>query len=323
LTDGKIPRRRFVTSRSDAGRPIGDFLSGRCPEIPAGFLKKLLRKGYVLVDGAPAGPRARLSVGQRVVLTLPEGAFLIAPNRAVPFSVVYEDDAIVVVDKPAGVVSEPGIGHKLDSLLNGLVARYGVELDRLGPRCDFGMVHRLDRDTSGLVVVARRVEVQRELVAAFRRRSVEKRYTALVAGRVERDRGTIRIQLGRERRRGRVVGLVGEGRSRSAVTAYSVVRRYPEATLIEARPETGRWHQLRLHFRAIGHPVAGDPEEGDAKFNARLAEAYGLRRMFLHAGALGFRHPCTGRPMRFHSPLPADLRAVIAAMSAERRSPRS
>lgn len=307
----RIPRRTFRASEEDDGRPVRDFLSRRCPEVPAGFLKKLLRKGFVLVSGAPANLRSRLRPGQRVVLSLPEGAFLVAPNPDVAFDVIHEDAHLVVVAKPAGVVSEPGIGHKLDSLLNGLVARYGEMLDRLGPRQDFGMVHRLDRGTSGLLVVAKRSGTHRKLCEQFRRRRVVKKYLALLVGSLPRRRGQIRLGLGRTRIGGRAEAIVGGPGARQAVTHYRTIEQFQDATLVEAMPRTGRWRQIRLHFKAIGHPVAGDEEEGDAEANARFEALFGLRRMFLHASYLAFRHPEVGHAAAFDCPLPAELQLVL------------
>jgi 23S rRNA pseudouridine1911/1915/1917 synthase len=274
-------------------------------------LNRLLRKGFVSVDGAAGTIRSRLQPGQRVLLSLPEGAFLVAPNCDVPFRVVYEDEALVVVEKPAGVVSEPGIGHKLDSLLNGLIARYGAALDRLGPACDYGMVHRLDRDTSGLLVVARRSSIQRALREEFHTRRVEKRYLALIIGRPEKAQGRISLPLGRVRRRGRAVATIGGRGARKAVTRYRVLQCYRDVSLIEARPETGRWRQIRLHCAALGHPVAGDVDHGDAAANRMLARDAGLGRLFLHAGRHVFVHPQTGKKAAFASDLPEPLLAVL------------
>lgn len=159
----RTPRRAFRTTARDAGRPLADFIVRRCPEAPVGFPKRLLRKGFVLVDGEPARGEMRLKPGLRVVLSLPHGAFLVAPNPDVPFEIVHEDEHLLVVEKPAGVVSEPGIGHKLETLLNGRIARYAEMLDRLGPRYDFGMVHHPDRETAGLLVVAKRAKIQTTL----------------------------------------------------------------------------------------------------------------------------------------------------------------
>jgi len=313
----RTPRRGFRASPADEGRPLLDFLSRRCPEVPAGFLKKLVRKGYVLVEGGPARPRTRLEAGQRIVVSLPPGAFLVAPNPEVPFRVVYEDEHLVVVDKPAGVVSEPGIGHKLDTLLNGLIARYGEALDLLGPRYDFGMVHRLDRDASGLVVVARSREVQRALAAQFRRRSVDKRYLLLVWGDLTPAAGEVRLPVARTRRGGRAVGMVGGPGARQALTRYRVIERFGFATLVEARPVTGRWRQIRLHFSAIRHPIAGDTEHGDPAANDELRRRCGLDRLFLHATRLRFRHPANNRWVAFTAPLPRELDVVLRRCRGE------
>ena len=311
MAEERTLRRSLKTSREDEARPLKDFIARHCPEAPAGFLNKLLRKGFVLVDGAPGGEKTRLRAGQQVAVQLPAGAFFVAPNPAVPVRVIYEDDSIAVLDKPAGLVSEPGIGHKLDTLLNGLIARYGEAQDRIGPEHDYGMVHRLDRDTSGLMVIAKAVEVHQRLSGQFRRHEAEKRYTALLVGRLSQQSGQVRLPLGRIRRGGRAVGVAGAGEPQRALTRYRVLERFDCATLVEARPQTGRWRQIRLHFRALGHPVAGDPDQGDAAANAVLARAAGLGRMFLHAGSLKFRHPATGRPLAFSLALPDELEKVL------------
>jgi 23S rRNA pseudouridine1911/1915/1917 synthase len=321
--DQSKPRREFVTAPSDAGETLAAFMTRRCPEAPAGFLNRLLRKGFVQINGKPALPGTELRAGQRVTLTLPPGAFLIAPNRDVPFTVLFEDEHLAVVAKPAGVITEPGIGHKLDTLLNGLVARYGEALDRIGPEHDFGLAHRLDKDTSGLLVVARSVAAHGDLCDQFRRRTVEKRYAALVVGRLTRDYGVIESPLGRARQGGRAVGVTQGAETQPAVTTWRVVERFPEATLVEASPKTGRWRQIRLHFESVGHPVAGDPEHGDAKATEQLAARCGLARMFLHAGHLRFRHPVTGRTMDFNLPLPKELREALNRLHGQAQRPAS
>ena len=320
MSDARRTPRRFRAGPRDADRLLRDFLAGRCPEVPLGFLNKLVRKGYVQVDDRAAAPELRMRRGMRVVLRLPEGAFYVAPNPDVPFEVVHEDDALAVINKPAGVVTEPGIGHKLDTLLNGLMARYGHELDRLGAAHDYGLVHRLDRETSGLLLVARTAAAQRNLVEQFRRRQVKKAYTALLVGSPRDDKGTIRIPLGRTRRHGRMRAVVGGRGSRSAVTRYRVLERLQGCALIEGRPETGRWHQIRLHFAAEEMPVAGDGEHGDENANRLLRERYGLDRLFLHAGAIRVVHPLTKRLRAFEAPLPDALSRVLVAMRREGRS---
>jgi 23S rRNA pseudouridine1911/1915/1917 synthase len=318
--DERRPRRTFRVAARDARRPLKDFLAGHCPEVPAGFLNKLVRKGFALVNGLPAPEKMRVEPNQRVSLCLPPGSFLVAPNPNVPFRIIHEDESLAVVDKPAGVVSEPGIGHKLDTLLNGLVARYGEPQDRLGPEHDYGMLHRLDRDTSGLMLVARTAEMHRSLSAQFRSRQISKRYFALLAGRLPQEQGEISLPLGRVRRRGRLVAVTEGPDVQQAVTSYRVVERFPEATLVEATLHTGRWRQIRLHFRALGHPVAGDPDEGDPNVNRQLADRSGLQRLFLHAAFLRFRHPRTGQVMTFALPLPDDLQAVLARLRERRQT---
>jgi 23S rRNA pseudouridine1911/1915/1917 synthase len=318
MAEDRTLRRSLKTSREDEARPLKDFIARHCPEAPVGFLNKLLRKGFVLVDGARGGEKTRLRAGQQVAIQLPAGAFLVAPNPEVPVRVIYEDDAIAVLEKPAGLVSEPGIGHKLDTLLNGLIARYGEAQDRIGPEHDYGMVHRLDRDTSGLMVIAKNVEAHQQLSGQFRRHEAEKRYTALLVGRLSQQSGRVSLPLGRVRRGGRAVGVAGAGEPQRALTRYRVLERFDGATLVEALPQTGRWRQIRLHFRALGHPVAGDPDEGDAAANAQLARAAGLVRMFLHAGALKFWHPGTGRPLAFSLALPDELEKVLSRLRRAR-----
>jgi 23S rRNA pseudouridine1911/1915/1917 synthase len=305
------PRRVLRVAPEDHDRPLPDFMARHCPEVPAGFLKKLIRKEFVHVGGAVAGLKTRVSKGQTVKLYLPEGSWLVAPNPEVPYRVVYEDPSIVVVDKPYGVVSEPGIGHKLDTLLNGLVARYGETMDRLGPECDFGMAHRLDRDTSGLLVVARDQSSWRALTRQFRRGEVEKHYLLLAAGRFMERSGSIDLPVGRVRERGRMRGIVGESSDRRARTTYRVLEEYGMGALVEAVPHTGRWHQIRLHFAAIKHPIAGDVEHGNETLNDKLKSTFGLDRLFLHAAHLAFHHPQTNKPLQFSSPLPEELEQLL------------
>jgi len=316
---GKTPRQQFVVAPDDNNRPLGDFVARACPTAPVGFLNRLIRKGLVLIDGKGAKRGTRVRSGQQIVLCLPSGARLVAPNPGVQFGIVHEDSDILIVNKPAGVVSEPGIGHKLDTLLNGLMARYGEELDRMGPERDFGMVHRLDRDASGLLAVARKPEAYDALRESFRTRTIEKRYRALVLGDAAKSAGRIEIPLGRVRRRGRAVAVIGGSGTRPARTDFRVLERFGDCTLVEASPRTGRWRQLRLHFGAVGHPVAGDAEEGDPARNEEMRRATGLSRLFLHAAHLAFDHPGHGRRVAFDSPLPPELEAVLSRLRSARK----
>jgi 23S rRNA pseudouridine1911/1915/1917 synthase len=212
--------------------------------------------------------------------------------------IVHRDEAVVVVDKPPGLVVHPAGSHKGETLVEKLAGIAGGEEDRLG------IVHRLDKDTSGLMVVARGEEAHRALSRQIKAREVTREYLALVEGALDSRSGTIDAPLGRDRRRRTRRAVRGSG-EREARTHFEVIERLPADTLARARLETGRTHQIRVHFAAIGHPVAGDPEYG-------TAGRHGLERQFLHAARLAFAHPITGEELTFESPLPADLEEALA-----------
>ncbi len=233
--------------------------------------------------------------------------YSIEPNERVRFVVRHEDADLLVLDKPPGVVTQPGLGHERDSLMNGLFLRWGGELQNLGKARDFGLLHRLDRETSGLVLVARRASAYDALRDDFARRRVRKFYWALVAGAPASPSGVIRKPI-LEAREGR-----GDGRKlakisragKPAVTAYRVVSAAPHAALLECRPVTGRLHQVRVHLEAIGLPILGDD------VYAPPAVGKAARRLALHAHRLLFTHPTRGGLLDVRSPWPADLRRLL------------
>ena len=221
----------------------------------------------------------------------------------IPFKVAYQDEHLLVVDKPAGLVVHPARGHRegtLSQLLAGVAGGGGVGGDPNRP----GIVHRLDRYTSGLLVVARSEEVHRLLQQALAQRRIEREYIALVEGRPRARSGTIEAPIGRDPRV-RTRMAVGGNFPREARTHFTLERALPEYSLLRLRLETGRTHQIRVHLQAIGHPVAGDPEYGTPGL-------LGLERQFLHATRLALQHPLTGAPLEVHSPLPPDLAAALA-----------
>ena len=266
--------------------------------------QRLIEAGAVLVDGRAAPKRHRLSAGEVVTVDEPPQA----PAPDVPeaaFAVPYRDEHLLVVDKPAGVVVHPARGHHSGTLAQALagVAAGGEDAARAG------IVHRLDRDTSGLLVVARSEAVHRALRNALQARAITREYLALVEGRPPARTGTIDAPLGRDRRvRTRMSTDTDE--PRAAITHFAIEQALPRTTLLRVRLETGRTHQIRAHLRAIDHPVVGDPEYGTA---GRL----GLERQFLHAARLAFDHPVTGERVDVSSPLPEDLRAALARAAAE------
>jgi 23S rRNA pseudouridine1911/1915/1917 synthase len=266
--------------------------------------QRLIDAGAVLVDGRRALKRHRLTTGEVVSVEEPEAL----PAAEVPdaaFSVPFGDEHLLVVDKPPGLVVHPARGHRQGTLAQALsgVAAGGEDAARAG------IVHRLDRDTSGLLVVARSEAAHRALRSALQARAITREYLVLVEGRPPARTGTIDAPLGRDRRvRTRV--STDTDAPRSAITHFELERALPRTTLLRVRLETGRTHQIRAHLQAIGHPVVGDPEYG-------IAERLGLERQFLHATRLAFTHPITGEAVDVSSPLPDDLRAALQRAASE------
>lgn len=270
---------------------------------------EIIRAGGVTVNGRPVlKPATRLEVDDEVALDRPERDERLEADPGVAFEVVHEDDDVLVVDKPAHLVVHPGSGVTEKTLVNGLLARY-PELAGIGQPDRPGIVHRLDRGTSGLLMVARTAKAYEDLVAQLAARTVSRRYLAVVEGLVESDEGLIDAPLGRSPRRVTRRAVVADGRP--ARTRYRVDRRFlgPRRTYLECRLETGRTHQIRAHLSAIGHPVLAD-----IQYDA--APVPELDRPFLHAAALSFLHPVTGRTVDHRSELPGDLQAVLDALVA-------
>ena len=268
-------------------------------------VQDLVEAGAVLVDGARAPKSRKLDAGSVIeLLAEPEVAGRPEADPSIDVTVRHEDDDVVVVAKPAGLVVHPGAGHPDHTLVNGLLARY-PELADVGDPARPGIVHRLDRDTSGLLVVARSRAAYDGLVEMLSAHEVERRYDALVWGVPDSPRGVIDAPIGRSVRRPTRMS-VREG-GRTARTAYEVVSSFPDpaVTRLECRLETGRTHQIRVHLQAIGHPVVGD-----AAYGGRRA-AIALDRPFLHAGGLGFEHPVTGERIAVDEPLAPELAALL------------
>ncbi len=293
----------------DVGLRLDAFLAARGGAPSRAAAQRSIEAGAVTVNGRVRAKNHRLSAGDEVRVessAAPEEA--LAAER-VPFEVVYEDDEVLVVDKPAGVVTHPAPGHRGTTLAEALAGRVagGADPERAG------IVHRLDRDTSGLMVVARTEEAHAALQRMMKAREVTREYLALVTGHPDAERGTIDAPLGRDRRR-RTAMSTRTDRGREAVTHFEVVERLARTALLRVRLETGRTHQIRAHFEAIGHPVCGDRAYGGAACGRRLS----LERQFLHACLLMFKHPTTGELLTCESKPPVDLRH---ALDAARREP--
>jgi len=293
-----MPERLDVPAGA-AGERLDAFLAR--PLGSRARAQRLIDQGRVLVDGRARPKRHRLAGGERLTVATDEaGAGAEAARPPAPFRVAFEDEHLLVVDKPAGVVVHPARGHRSGTLSQALAGRAagGADAERAG------IVHRLDRDTSGLLVVAKSEEAHRALRAQLAAGRMRREYLALVEGRPPARTGTIEAPLGRDRRvRTRV--SIDTDAPREAVTHFEIERTLPTSTLLRVRLQTGRTHQIRAHLRAIGHPVAGDPEYGRAGL-------FGLQRQFLHATRLAFAHPLGGPPVDVTSPLPADLAEALA-----------
>jgi 23S rRNA pseudouridine1911/1915/1917 synthase len=272
--------------------------------------QRLLDAGAVTVDGEARRKRHRLSPGERVEVTIEEPA-VVDPGTAgegVPHEVVYEDDYLIVVDKPAGVVVHPSAGHATGTLAQALAGRAAGGDDPWRP----GIVHRLDRDTSGLLVVAKSDAVHRVLQEQIQRREMRREYLALVEGRPDARTGTVDAPIGRDRVE-RTVHSTNSDRPREARTHFEIEREFGRTTLLRVSLETGRTHQIRVHLAAIGHPVCGDVQYGGGECGRRL----GLGRQFLHAAKLVFTHPVGGQKVTCESNLPADLHHASEAAKRE------
>jgi 23S rRNA pseudouridine1911/1915/1917 synthase len=301
-------RIELVAGPAESGKRLDVALSA-LPQIGSRTAaQRLIDDAAVTVDGKPRPKRHVLAEGERIEVAMPDRAAAEPADPSAPHEVMYEDDHLLVVDKPAGVVVHPAPGHRSGTLVEALQGRAGGGEESWRP----GIVHRLDRDTSGLLVVAKDDRTHRALQELLRRRQIQREYLALVAGRPDARTGTIDAAIGRDRR-DRTGHSTRTDRPRAARTHFEIERQLPWTTLLRVRLETGRTHQIRVHMAAIGHPVCGDARYGGGSCGARL----GLTRQFLHAASLRFIHPITGGHLACESKLPVDLLRALEAAARE------
>lgn len=294
-------RREFTISADLAGLRLDQALARLMPEHSRSRLKAWIEAGGVTVSGEITAAKHRLLGGERlIVAALPELHDTRIEAQRLPLSIVYEDEALIVIDKPAGLVVHPGAGNRDRTLANALLHH----APQLAAVARAGIVHRLDKDTSGLLVVAKSEAAQRELVRQLQERTVHREYLALVHGAIVHG-GDIDAPIGRHPIRRTSMAVVATGKR--AVTHYEVRQRFAECTLLGCRLETGRTHQIRVHFAEIRHPLVGDPVYG-------RRHGIAFHRQALHAWRLGLDHPVTKRPMRWESPLPADFAALLDSL---------
>jgi 23S rRNA pseudouridine1911/1915/1917 synthase len=283
------------------GMRLDKFVGERCPGLSRAHAQELITGGFVTVNGKAAKSSLKLNLNDKIDVTIrPETP---SPLQAenIPLKIIYEDDDILVIDKPAGIAVHPAPGTPSGTLVNAILhylPGIAKDADSLRP----GIVHRLDKDTSGLILVAKNRAAQANLSDQFKNRTVKKTYITLVKGKLTPEKGIIEADIGRDPKNRQKMAVVEEGRE--ARTDYKVIRYYDNYTLLEIKPETGRTHQIRVHLAAIGYPVVGDATYG---FTTKH-----LSRQFLHAGKIGFNLPSSGKWVEFESPLPADLQKALA-----------
>jgi 23S rRNA pseudouridine1911/1915/1917 synthase len=327
--DGPQSQRLDLTVAPDAPARLDAWLAGAVPDLGRNRAKRLILDGRVTVGGATiVEPKRTVKAGDRVAVDLPPPEAAGPAGEAIPLSILYEDDDLIVVDKPAGLVVHPAAGNAHGTLVNALIAHAGASLSGIGGVARPGIVHRLDKDTSGVMVVAKTDRAHKALAAEFAAHgqtgSLVRAYKALAWGVPQRQAGSIDAPLGRSTS-SRVKIAIQKTGGRRAVTHYRLLVAYGEglASLLECRLETGRTHQIRVHLASIGHPVVGDQTYGSGfvtKAGLLPEPARSLTRAFprqaLHAYLLGFDHPVTGKPLRFESALPADMQALVSAFRA-------
>lgn len=295
-------RQSFTTGSEYDGSRLDVAVAGCCDGLSRSRAAALIGEGRVLLNGAAARPGTRLKTGDAVTVDVPEPQATSVSAEDIPLDIVYEDADLIVINKARGMVVHPSAGHAGGTLVNALLHHCG-DLSGIGGEIRPGIVHRIDKDTTGLIVAAKKDASHRGLAAQIKNKTARRTYLALVEGRVGEDSGRIDAPIGRSTADRKRMAVVPSGRQ--AVSFYEVETRYEHETLLKVSLSTGRTHQIRVHMAHIGHPVVGDPVYGHKK------QRYSLPGQMLHAAKLTFTHPRTGEAMEFTAPLPDDFDALL------------
>ncbi|HEV8456953.1 MAG TPA: RluA family pseudouridine synthase [Methylomirabilota bacterium] len=307
-----------TVERREAGTRLDVWLAARLPDLSRTRIRALVDAGHVRVDGALLKASHRLKAGERVDAEIPPPPPEEMAAEAIPLRIVFEDEHVLVVDKPAGMVTHPGAGQRTGTLAAAALA-HAPEIAGVGGPRRPGIVHRLDKGTSGLIVLTKTPQAYESLTAQLARRTVSRRYLGLVHGALPRSEGVIDAPIGRDPRSRIRMAVTAEGRGKRAVTRFRVLERFPGVSYVECRLETGRTHQIRVHLASLGHPLLGDETYGrrvlrkapDPELAALIA---GLHGVALHAAGLAFLHPASGRPVELTSPLPNRIENILSRL---------
>ena len=296
----------FKIDSALSGERIDKFLSKNLKDVSRSRIQKLITEGKVLVNGAQVTKHHKMQSGEEIKIE-DLSSINTSPNiiaEEIDLNIIYEDKSILIISKEAGMLTHPAPGNESHTLVNALMYHY-KNLSKLSGEERAGIVHRLDKDTSGLLIVAKDENVHHRLSTMFSDRTIKKTYIALAEGRFKEEKGEIKLPIGRSRIDRKKMSIAIDN-GRDAVTAFEVVEELRQATVLNIYPRTGRTHQIRVHLNYIGHPVIADQVYG-TRFSSKIAKKIGLERQFLHASKLSFTHPVTEKLMEFEDPLPPDL----------------
>ena len=301
---------QFQADPAEAGTRLDVFLAGTMAEMTRSHVQKLIEEGRVTVNGDAAKGNRKLKAGDSIVCDVPDPKPAEITAEEIPLDILYEDDDVILVNKPKGMVVHPAAGHESGTLVNALMFHCGDRLSGINGILRPGIVHRIDRDTTGVLVICKNDAAHLSLAEQLKEHSITRKYRAIVSGVLKEDEGTVDSPIARDPK-DRKKMKCGMPDGRRAVTHYRVLRRFRNCTYIECQLETGRTHQIRVHMASIGHPVLGDQVYGPAK------NPYHLEGQTLHAMVLGFRHPRTGEYMEFTAPLPAYFSKLLETFTKQ------
>ena len=294
----------LVIDETGSGRRLDALLADLCQDLSRSYIQKLVQEGQILVNSRQAKVSLKVKAGDCIDLTLPEPEELHVEPENIPLDILYEDPYLLVVNKPKNMVVHPAPGHPGGTLVNALLWHCAGQLSGINGVARPGIVHRIDRDTTGSLVICKTDQAHASLAEQLKEHSINRRYRAIAIGNIREDQGTISAPIGRHHTDRKKMAVDRE-HGREAITHYQVLERFGQYTYIECRLETGRTHQIRVHMASIGHPLLGDPVYGPAKC------PFPLEGQTLHAMVLGFMHPITGEYMEFTAPLPAYFEELL------------